>query len=225
MQSRAAHVATQPREWFARDTRTVARELIGCTLTVDGGTDNEVRARIVETEAYLGTRDPASHAFRGPTRRAAIMFGEPGHLYVYLSYGVHHCANLVTEPDGVAGAVLLRSAAVEHGVDVVRARRGPAARQDALLSGPGNLCRGLALTLSDNGLDVCAPGARVQVMPHELTPPLTIAPRVGLTAAAERPLRFLWTGHPAISVPAAGTVATPASNKKKGAGSSRPPIH
>ena len=101
----------------------MARELVGCGLLVDGGTDQEVLARLVEVEAYLGTQDEASHAFRGPTPRAAVMFGEAGHLYVYLSYGMHACANLVTEVPGVAGAVLLRAAAVERGEENVRARR------------------------------------------------------------------------------------------------------
>jgi DNA-3-methyladenine glycosylase len=225
VRGRLAHIAILPREWFARDTTTVARELIGCVLAVDEGTDRAVQARIVETEAYLGTRDPASHAFRGPTPRASIMFGAPGHLYVYLSYGMHHCANLVTEPDGVAGAVLLRAASIEQGVEAVRERRGQAARQDALLRGPGNLCRGLALTLSDNGLDVCDPAARVHLVARGVTPALTVTNRVGLTVAAERPLRFLWSGHPAVSAPATRRPAVPTSIKKKGAGSSRPPVH
>jgi DNA-3-methyladenine glycosylase len=161
-----------------------------------------VVARIVEVEAYLGTRDPASHAYRGPTRRAAIMFRDPGHLYVYLSYGMHHCANLVTEPDGIAGAVLLRAATVEHGVDVVRARRGATVATDALLRGPGNLCRGLALTLLDNGLDACGAESRVHVEPRAVNPPLSVGPRVGITAAASLRLRFAWRAHPAVSTPA-----------------------
>jgi DNA-3-methyladenine glycosylase len=191
-----------------------------------------VRATLVEVEAYLGTDDPASHAFRGPTPRAAIMFGRPGVLYVYLSYGLHHCANIVCEPRGRAGAVLLRAASVTAGEETVRMRRRAAPRRGeaagwrlraavdagapadppstrmlpaaSLLRGPGNLCRGLGLSLADNGLDLCRAGARAFVLPGDgVTPPLDVSPRVGISAAADRPLRFAWAGHPAVSrVPA-----------------------
>jgi DNA-3-methyladenine glycosylase len=188
---------------------TVARELIGCTLLCDAGTAAEVRARIVEVEAYLGTEDEASHAHRGPTPRAAIMFAAPGHLYVYLSYGVHHCANLVTEVEGRAGAVLLRAAAVEAGEPVVRDRRrrpaadGSAREQPAaaLLRGPGNLCSGLGIDRADNGIDVCAPGTRLSVLAAGVTPTLAAAPRVGITRNADPLLRFAWAGDPAVSAP------------------------
>ena len=180
----------------------VARELLGCILVVDAGTADEVRARVVETEAYLGTADAASHAYRGPTRRAAIMFGPAGHLYVYLSYGVHHCANLVTEADGTAGAVLLRAASLVDGEAAVRRRRGEAVSRDALLRGPGNLCRGLGLSLLDNGTDVGGAGGRVAVLPAtKPAPPLCVSRRVGITAAAGEPLRFAWRGDPAVSHP------------------------
>jgi len=153
------------------------------------------------------------------------MFGPPGRLYVYLSYGLHHCANIVTEADGVAGAVLLRAAAVQEGEAVVRARRlaapargaaagwrsraappagaAPAARRlarDSLLRGPGNLCRGLGLTLRDNGVDVCAGAGRLAVLSPEF--PLAsvgAGPRVGISAALDHPLRFFWASHPAVS--------------------------
>lgn len=187
-------------EWFARPTARVARELLGCMLVVDRGTDDEVRARVVETEAYLGTSDPASHAYRGPTRRAAIMFGPAGRLYVYLSYGVHHCANLVTEVDGTAGAVLLRAASVIDGAATVRRRRGPAVPAEALLRGPGNLCRGLGLSLLDNGTDVAADW-RVAVLPPPAPAPVCVSHRVGIAAAADEPLRFAWRGDPAVSRP------------------------
>jgi DNA-3-methyladenine glycosylase len=164
-----------------------------------------VRAVLVEVEAYLGVEDPASHAHRGPTPRAAIMFGAPGHLYVYLSYGMHFCANVVCEPEGVAGAVLLRAAAVEVGEEVVRSRRVRGGRQpaaSALLSGPGNLGAGLGLTLADNGLDLCDPDSRLRILERETEEvPLAVAPRVGITRAADRPLRFAWKGHPAVSRP------------------------
>jgi DNA-3-methyladenine glycosylase len=198
----------------------------------DAGTDHEVRATLVEVEAYLGLEDAASHAYRGPTRRAAIMFGAPGMLYVYLSYGLHHCANIVCEPAGKAGAVLLRAAAVEAGEETVLARRLAAPRRgeaagwrlrenaaspsgealsaaplairrpapEALLRGPGNLCRGLAVRLAENGLDLCTAGTGLHLLPPESpAPPLAVGPRIGISAAAEHPLRFAWAGHPAIS--------------------------
>lgn len=203
------------RDFFGRPTIQVARSLLGCRLVVDRGSDVEVVATLVEVEAYLGLRDPASHAYRGPTPRAGIMFGPPGHLYVYLSYGVHTCANLVCESHGVAGAVLLRAAAVERGEAVVRARRAahpPRAEPSALarvlplpdlLRGPGNLCRGLGVALGDNGLDVCSATSRVEVWEPAVRSRLDVVrgPRVGISAAAERPLRFALRGHPAVSRP------------------------
>jgi DNA-3-methyladenine glycosylase len=189
------------RSFFERPTLIVAPELIGCALIVDDGTADRVVARIVEVEAYLGLEDPASHAFRGPTPRSAIMFAEPGHLYVYLSYGMHHCANVVTEAAGTAGAVLLRGAAVEEGEDAVRRRRGSSPKHGALLRGPGNLCRGLGISLIDNATDLCAMGARIALTPRSATPPITAAPRVGISAAADRVLRFTWTGSDAVSSP------------------------
>jgi DNA-3-methyladenine glycosylase len=194
-------VAEPLREWFARPTEQVARDLIGCALAVDAGTSSAVIARIVETEAYLGTSDPASHAFRGPTPRSRLMFGPAGHLYVYFTYGMHHCANVVTEVDGVAGAVLLRAAAVEGGEAAVVARRGDGAAGAGLLRGPGNLCRGLGITRADNGIDLLEPTSRVHIDRREATPPIAIGTRVGLRHATDRLLRFSWLGDPAVSRP------------------------
>jgi DNA-3-methyladenine glycosylase len=179
--------------------------MVGTRLVCDPGTALEIVAVVVEVEAYLGREDPASHAHRGPTPRAAIMFGPPGHLYVYLSYGVHFCANVVCEPAGVAGAVLLRAASVEGGEEVVRDRRGAAAAQlgaPALLRGPGNLGAGLALSLADNGLDLCNPASRLRLLEGDGEVPLAVGPRIGISRAADRPLRFAWAGHPAVSRPA-----------------------
>ena len=174
---------------------------MGCLLDVDGGTAHAVRARLVEVEAYLGTDDEASHARRGPTPRAAIMFGPPGHLYVYLSYGIHHCANLVAHAGG-AGAVLLRSAMVERGEEVVRwRRRRPEAPLAALLSGPGNLCQGLGLDRGDDGRDVCAAGQRLRVLDDGVRPALDRGPRVGISRGQDAALRLCWSGHPAVSRP------------------------
>ena len=199
------------RDFFARPTVKVARELLGCSLVVDRGTPAEVVATLVEVEAYLGLEDPASHAYRGPTPRAGIMFGPPGHLYVYLSYGVHHCANLVTEGDGVAGAVLLRAASVDRGEVTVRDRRAAYRSNLAriipshdLLRGPGNLCRGLGVALDDNGLDVCSATSRFEVWEPVRRSRIAVArgPRVGISSATDRPLRFAVRGHPAVSSPA-----------------------
>ena len=171
---------------------------MGCTLIADRGNDAEVVCAVVEVEAYLGIDDPASHAFRGPTPRAAIMFGPPGHLYVYFSYGMHHCANVVTGRDGVAGAVLLRAAAVQSGEGTVRFRRGSAAGFDRLLSGPGNLCRGLGIGLPDNGADLVREG-RFMLLRAGRHPAVEAGPRVGISRAADLPLRFWWREHPAVS--------------------------
>jgi DNA-3-methyladenine glycosylase len=137
------------------------------------------------------------------------MFGPPGHLYVYLSYGVHHCANLVTDVEGTAGAVLLRSASIEAGEDVVRRRRAavrsrqeepsPESPPAGLLRGPGNLCRGLGLTLVDNNLDTTSAGARLGVWSALSRPPIEALTRVGISRASDRLLRFAWKGHPAVS--------------------------
>jgi DNA-3-methyladenine glycosylase len=198
--------AALPRRFFARPTLEVAQDLVGARLLCDPGTAESVEGVIVEVEAYLGLADPASHAFRGPNGRAAIMFGPPGHLYVYFSYGMHFCANIVCEPVGSAGAVLLRAAAVVDGEETVRRRRARAGAAppspSALLRGPGNLGAGLGLTLDDNGADLCDPGSRLRVLEAGARPPLAVGPRVGISRAASRPLRFAWSGHPAVSRPA-----------------------
>ena len=171
---------------------------MGALIVIGAGMAAEVRARIVEVEAYRGSDDPASHAFRGPTPRATIMFGEAGHLYVYLSYGVHHCANVVCAPAGIASAVLLRAAVVEHGEDTVRARRGDVPSRARLLSGPGNLCRGLGLAVADNGADLCTDGP-IHLEARAAAVPVQSGPRVGISRAVDLPLRFWWAGHPAVS--------------------------
>ena len=201
MRSGDSPVAEPPREWFARPTEEVARDLVGCVLVVDGETSSAVVARIVETEAYLGTGDPASHAFRGPTPRSRVMFGPAAHLYVYFTYGMHHCANVVTEPEGVAGAVLIRAAAVDEGMATVAARRGDGGTEAALLRGPGNLCRGLGITRADSGIDLLDPVSRIHIDQRAGTPPIAVGTRVGLRHAADRLLRFSWLGDPAVSRP------------------------
>ena len=177
------------RGFYARPTVTVAHELLG-KLIVRG----RKLARIVEVEAYLGQRDAASHARRGPTPRAAIMFGPPGFLYVYLVYGMHHCMNFVTEADGVAGAVLIRAAAPIAGL--------PADGRP--LTGPGKLCASLGITRADNGVDLTR-APEMFVADDGSPPPRRAASgRIGVGYAgawARHKLRFYVPGNPYVCRP------------------------
>ncbi len=151
-----------PRDFFARPSQQVAPDLLGCVLE-SGLPDGLVAVALTEVEAYAGHADPASHAYRGPTRRNAVMFGEPGHAYVYFTYGMHFCVNLVCLPEGTASAVLLRAGAVVTGVDLARRRRaatrsagtGPADRD--LARGPARLCQALGIDRALDGADACDP--------------------------------------------------------------------
>lgn len=183
-------MARLPRAFFARDPDAVARDLVGATLVVRGPSGDQ-RALLVEVEAYGGADDPASHAHRGPTPRAAVMFGAPGRLYVYRIYGLHWCANVVAHEPGRAGAVLLRAAQ----------RVGGAGR--AHLRGPGVLADGLGLTGADTGVDCCARGARAWLVARPHDHPVAVSPRVGLTTAVERASRYYLAGHAAVSAPRA----------------------
>lgn len=177
-------------DFFARSVHEVAPELIGVTLLVDG-----VGGPIVEVEAY-DQADPASHAFRGPTARNATMFGPPGHAYVYRSYGIHWCLNLVCDLEGRAEAALIRALAPEHGVDEMRSRRGVLAER-ALCSGPGKLCRALAITRAHDGLALDAPP--FQLLEREGTPAIVTGPRIGISRAVDHPWRYGLAGSPFVS--------------------------
>lgn len=146
--------------------------------------------RIVETEAYRSD-DPASHSFNGPTPRSAIMFGPPGVLYVYLSYGIHSCANVVVGGDGDGQAVLVRAVEPVDGLMVIRERRAGRADRD-LANGPGKVCAALAIGLADNGADLTGAGARIMVVDDGVGPPTNprVGPRVGITKAVDTPWRF-----------------------------------
>ncbi|MCW2812145.1 MAG: putative 3-methyladenine glycosylase [Friedmanniella sp.] len=157
----------------------------------------EVAVRLTEVEAYGGARDPASHAFRGPTARNAVMFGPPGHLYCYFSYGMHWAANVVCGPDGTASGVLLRAGEVVAGLDLARSRRGRSSDRD-LARGPGRLAQALGLGADQRGADLLAGGPlRLEVAP----PPahVSVGPRVGVSVAAEVAWRFWETGSPYVS--------------------------
>ncbi|MGH7741200.1 MAG: DNA-3-methyladenine glycosylase [Candidatus Eiseniibacteriota bacterium] len=193
-----------PRSFYARRTLVVARALLGRVLVCGRGR-NRVAGRIVEVEAYRGAADPASHAYRGPTPRTAVMFGPAGHAYVYFTYGMHYCLNLVTEAEGVAAAVLLRALEPLEGQALMRRRRAPAGRPPAnaaLARGPGNLARALGLTTKDTGLDlVRGPLWVSDLATHRGGRRILALPRVGIRVATERRWRFLLEGHPSASAP------------------------
>jgi DNA-3-methyladenine glycosylase len=165
-----------------------------------------VAVRLTEVEAYAGLQDAASHAFRGPTPRTSVMFGPPGHLYCYFTYGMHWCANIVCETDGVAGAVLLRAGEVVEGLQAARLRR-PAARRDVdLARGPARLASCLGLAAGQSGLDLCDPNSpvRLESMPVRRRPGIVSGPRVGISVAIDRPWRYWLADEPSVSAFKAG---------------------
>ncbi len=180
------------REFFARSVHDLAPELVGVTLLVGG-----VGGRIVEVEAYDG-EDPAAHGFRGRTARNASMFGPPGHAYVYRSYGLHWCLNLVCDQEGRAEAVLLRALEPTHGLDAMRARRG-LEEPRLLCAGPGRLCQGLGVTRDHDGLPLDAPPFELRA--PERTPPIVTGPRIGISVAVEQPWRYAEAGSRFLSRP------------------------
>lgn len=181
------------------DPLTAAQRLLGAVLVCRG-----VSAMIVEVEAYGGPADgpwpdAASHSYRGPGLRNSVMFGPAGRLYTYRSHGIHVCANVVCATDGVAGAVLLRAAAVESGLPAAHRRRGESVRPVALARGPGNLCSAMGITMEDNGIDLFAPKSPVRVVLGEKQSGVD-GPRVGVSKAADRPWRFWLAGRPEVSL-------------------------
>jgi DNA-3-methyladenine glycosylase len=197
------------RSFFERSPDAVAFDLVGTWLVVHDG-EGDRRALIVETEAYGGLDDPASHSFRGPTKRSAIMFGPAGFLYVYLIYGMHWCMNIVTEPEGTASAVLLRGAELfvpsPEGVD-----------ETVALRGPGNLTRGLGITGADTGLDCCGGEGRHLTLhrarPGDVTLPTGQSKRIGITREIDRPSRYFLEGHQAVSKVPAPSATKPSGRK------------
>jgi len=180
------------RDFFARSVHEVAPELIGATLLVDG-----VGGTIVEVEAY-DQDDPASHGFRGRTARTASMFGPPGHAYVYRSYGIHWCLNLVCAGEGRAEAALVRALEPLQGLEAMRGRRGVEAER-ALCSGPGKLCQALGITRAFDGFPLDEPP--FELLARETVPRLAVGPRIGITRAVEQPWRYGLAGSRFLSRP------------------------
>ncbi len=178
-----------PRAFYARPTLVVARELLGKVLLYDGP-EGRRAARLVEVEAYQGTGDPASHAFRGPTPRTEVMFGRPGHAYVYLSHGAWSCMNVVAHEPGVAGAVLLRGAEPLEGF-----------AEEARLSGPGLLGRAFALTAAHSGVDLVRSALQLRDAPLVPLREVARGPRIGIaeSATSARPWRLWVRGSSGIS--------------------------
>lgn len=172
-----------PRPFFAADAPTVAPALLNKLLVVRG-----CSGRISEVEAYTAD-DPASHSHRGPTPRNAVMFGPAGFLYAYFTYGMHHCANVVTGRDGDGQAVLIRAVLPVSGAPLMITRRG---RTDHVADGPGKLCQALAIGMTDNGLDLCANGAEIGVYDDGVEPPddPAVSMRIGIRVGVERLWRW-----------------------------------
>ena len=204
----AAGLRPLPRPFFERPSIRVAPDLLGRLLVRDEGRLRLV-GRIVEVEAYGGAGDPASHAFRGRTARNAVMFGPPGMLYVYFTYGMHHCANVVCGPRGRPSAVLIRAIAPVEGLATMRRRRGVSS-EDRLGRGPGCVARALGLDLGHNGVDLTSGPVWIARAPARREG-LRVArgPRIGIRLAAERPWRFYLEGHPSVSGPRRGRTREP----------------
>jgi DNA-3-methyladenine glycosylase len=175
-------------ELLERPVLEVAPRLLGATFTHGG-----VTVRLTEVEAYDGAHDPGSHAHRGQTPRNAVMFGPPGHLYVYFTYGMHHCCNVSCGPEGEASAVLMRAGEIVAGIGVARDRRPGSSDRD-LARGPGRLCKAMGIDRDDNGLDL-----RDRLVLGEQVDDVRSGPRVGLRLAHDRPWRFWVADDPTVS--------------------------
>jgi len=186
--------------WFDRPAASLALDLLGSRL-VRAAPEGSVGGRIVEVEAYRGPEDLAAHSSRGETPRNSVMFSAPGHLYVYLIYGLHHCLNVVAGPGTKPEAVLIRALALDEGIEVARERRGPAVADRRLASGPGNLGRALGIDRGLNGIGLLDGPVRIEPRPGP-PPPISRGPRIGVAYAgawAGRPMRYWITDDPHVS--------------------------
>jgi DNA-3-methyladenine glycosylase len=195
-------VSLLPRTFYERKPAEVAKALLGKVL-IRKISRKVLMARIVEVEAYLGSQDPAAHAYAGLTARNAILFGPAGHAYVYFIYGMYYCLNFSCEPEGQAGCVLLRALEPIRGLEEMARQRGlpKSSAPCRLTSGPGRLCQALGITRSAiNGVDVTQSDSPLQVGEDGFDPAEVVAtPRIGIRKAADLPLRFLLKGNVCVS--------------------------
>jgi DNA-3-methyladenine glycosylase len=186
------------RNFYSRHPRSVAVDLIGKTLVRRLDDGPLLTGIIVEAEAYGGNRDPASHAYRGPTPRNSVMFGEPGHTYVYFTYGFHNCLNFVTGKKGVASAVLIRALEPKEGIETMMQFRKTSKLTD-LTSGPGKLCQALSIDRSLNGIDVTSKKSKIYVLNEDLEMKVISAIRIGIKTGMEKKWRFYAKSNPYVS--------------------------
>jgi len=186
--------AVLTRSFYSRPTAGVARDLLGKILVHRG-----TAGRIVEVEAYLGVNDRAAHAFRGLTPRTNVLFGPPGHAYVYLIYGRYECLNIVAEPEGIPGCVLVRAVEPLAGIGRMRARRGGEPNPARLASGPGRLSVAMGITRRLNGADLTRGPLTIRRWIEEPPVEVDVTARIGIRHARDWPLRFILRGSPAIS--------------------------
>jgi DNA-3-methyladenine glycosylase len=203
--ARAAHIARRsskraalPREFYARDTELVARDLLGCILECRSAS-GVASGRIVETEAYLGEHDLACHAAVGRTRRTEPLYGPPGTAYVYFIYGVHWCFNAVTREEGLPSAVLIRALEPVAGLELMRARRPAARKEHDLTNGPGKLCAALGIDIRHNALSLNRPPISIREGHRVPDEQVLITPRIGIRESADWPLRWVVADNPYVS--------------------------
>ena len=183
-----------PRAFYERPTVTVARDLLGKWIV-----HGETTGKIVEVEAYLGVGDRAAHSWRGPTERTRVIFGPPGHAYVYFIYGMYECLNFVAEPLGMAGCVLIRALEPLAGIASMRRRRPAARRTEDLASGPGKLTLAMGITRKLNGADLVKGLLQVRRPLDDSPFEIQTTPRIGITHCADWPLRFVIAGNRFVS--------------------------
>jgi DNA-3-methyladenine glycosylase len=202
------------RDFFDRPAQEVAPALLGCVLEHETD-EGLVAVELTEVEAYAGETDPASHAYRGMTGRNAVMFGPPGHAYVYFTYGMHFCVNVVCSPEGIARAVLLRAGRVIAGEPLARRRRARRRTETGppgvvmlardLARGPARLCQALSIDRTQNGADLCSAASGLRLRPvgtgprADEGPLIDVGPRVGVSAAADVAWRFWLANDPTVS--------------------------